>query len=150
VCEVHEEFTIADLLAIRRSFEIPKGHSNRRLYAHWECRREVLREADFYGSTSQIMENIAKRVEEHRLERAFVASECELTSNLAQEFPSVQFWTACSVRCSHMAKVNLRKVLNVIEAIDVGDDLSNYEVTLRPDVIERARAPIQRMLEMSA
>ena len=96
------------------------------------------------------MENIAKRVEEHRLERAFVASECELTSNLAQEFPSVQFWTACSVRCSHMAKVNLRKVLNVIEAIDVGDDLSNYDVTLRPDVIERARAPIQRMLEMSA
>ena len=150
VCEVHEEFKLSDLLAVRESFEIPKGHTRRALYAHWECRREVLREADFYGSTSQIMRDIAKRVEEKRLDRAFVASECELTSNLSQEFPSVQFWTACSVRCSHMAKVSLAKVLDILEAIDTGNSLSDYEVTLCPDVIERARAPIERMLQMSA
>lgn len=150
VCEVHEEFRLSDLLAVRESFVIPKGHGSRVLYAHWECRREVLREADFYGSTSQIMQDIAKRVKENQLERAFVASECELTSNLSQEFPTVQFWTACSVRCSHMAKVNLAKVLHILEAIDAGDSLSDYEVTLSPDVIERARTPIERMLQMSA
>ena len=150
VCEVHEEFRLSDLIAVRESFEIPKGHTSRVLYAHWECRREVLREADFYGSTSQIMRDIAKRVEEKRLDRAFVASECELTSNLSQEFPSVQFWTACSVRCSHMAKVRLAKVLDILEAIDAGNGLGDYEVTLSPDVIERARMPIERMLQMSA
>ena len=150
VCEVHEKFLLSDLLAIRDSFDIPKGHPTRILYAHWECRPEVLQEADFYGSTSQIGQDIAKRVAENRLERAFVASECELTSNLAQEFPTVQFSTACSVRCSHMAKVTLDKVLNVLQALDKGDDLSPHEVTLMPEVIERARTPIERMLELSA
>ncbi len=149
VCEVHEKFTLSDLLSIRESFEIPKGHSKRKLYAHWECRPNVLKEADFYGSTSQIMKDIAGRVAEDTLERAFVASECELTSNLAQEFPKVQFWTACSVRCSHMAKVRIDKIGNILEAIDNGDDLSEYEVTLDPDVIEKARIPIERMLEAS-
>jgi quinolinate synthase len=147
VCEVHERFTLADLLAIRKSFDIPKGHPERILYAHWECIPEVLREADFYGSTSQIRKDIAERVEGNKLERAFIASECELTSNLAQEFPTVQFWTACSVRCSHMAKVTLNKVLNALETLDSGDDLSAHEVTLSPEVIERARTPIERMLE---
>ena len=96
------------------------------------------------------MADIAKRVAEKRLDRAFVASECELTSNLSQEFPSVQFWTACSIRCSHMAKVNLAKVLGILEAIDAGDSVSDYEVTLEPEVIDRARTPIERMLQMSA
>ena len=149
VCEVHERFTLSDLLAIRESFEIPKGHSKRKLYAHWECRPNVLKEADFYGSTSQIMKDIAARVEDNQLERAFVASECELTSNLAQEFPKVQFWTACSVRCSHMAKVRLDKIANILEAIDSGEDLAEYEVTLDPEVIDKARLPIERMLEAS-
>ena len=149
VCEVHERFTLSDLVAIRESFEIPKGHDSRKLYAHWECRPDVLKEADFYGSTSQIMKDIAARVENSQLERAFVASECELTSNLSQEFPQVQFWTACSVRCSHMAKVRLDKIANILEAIDSGDDLGEYEVTLDADIIDKARLPIERMLEAS-
>ncbi len=149
VCEVHEKFTLDDLLAIRESFEIPKGHGHRKLYAHWECRPDVLKEADFYGSTSQIMKDIAERVAANKLERAFVASECELTSNLAQEFPEVQFWTACSVRCSHMARVNLNKIANILEAIDQKDDLSEFEITLSAETINKARAPIERMLEAS-
>ncbi len=149
VCEVHERFTLADLLAVRESFEIPKGHPHRQLYAHWECRPNVLQEADFYGSTSQIMKDIAERVADNGLERAFVASECELTSNLAQEFPNVQFWTACSVRCSHMAKVSLSKIANILEAIDRNEELGEYEVTLPAEVIDKARSPIERMLEAS-
>lgn len=149
ICEVHEGFTLDDLLSIRESFEIPKGHPSRKLYAHWECRPNVLQEADFYGSTSQIMNDIAERVAVNQLERAFVASECELTSNLAQEFPAVQFWTACSIRCSHMARVNLGKIANILEAIDRDEDLSEYEITLNPEVVDKARAPIERMLEAS-
>ena len=149
VCEVHEKFTLDDLLGIRESFEIPKGHSRRKLYAHWECRPDVLKEADFYGSTSQIMKDIAERVAANDLERAFVASECELTSNLAQEFPDVQFWTACSVRCSHMAQVNLGKIANILEAIERDEPLDAYEITLSPEIIDKARAPIERMLAAS-
>ena len=68
------------------------------LYVHWECKPEVLQEADYYGSTTQIRNHIEDRVEEGTLEKAYVASECELTSNLMEEFPTVEFGTACSVR----------------------------------------------------
>ena len=95
------------------------------------------------------MKDIAERVAANQLERAFVASECELTSNLAQEFPDVQFWTACSVRCTHMARVNLYKIANILEAIDQNDDLSEFEITLSSEVIDKARTPIERMLEAS-
>ena len=95
------------------------------------------------------MKDIAERVAANQLERAFVASECELTSNLAQEFPDVQFWTACSVRCSHMARVSLHKIANILEAIDQNDDLSEFEVTLSSEIIDKARTPIERMLEAS-
>ena len=67
-----------------------------------------------------------------------------------EEFPSVQFWTACSVRCSHMARITLEKILPVLEAIDAGGDLAQWEVELPPAVIEAAAAPIQRMMELSA
>jgi quinolinate synthase len=149
ICEVHEQFTLEDLLNIRRSFDIPRGHPHRVIYAHWECRPEVLREADFYGSTTQIRKDIAGRVGEGSLEKAFIASECELTANLAGEFPSVQFWTACTVRCQYMAKVSLEGVLRVLQAIDNHDDISEYEIILDQTTIERARRPIERMLEVS-
>jgi quinolinate synthase len=150
VCEVHEKFTLDDLLDVRKSFEMPKGHPNRLIYAHWECRPAVLREADFYGSTSQISKDIGERVAAGTLERAFVASECELTSNLTQEFPGVQFHTACSVRCQWMAKMTLEGIADILRRIDSGDDLSQYEITLEPEIMEKARLPIEKMLEMSS
>ena len=149
VCEVHETFTLDDLFNVRSSFEMPKGHPRRMIYAHWECNPEVLREADFYGSTTQIRKDIAKRAAAVSLERVFIASECEMTSNLAQEFPGVQFWTACSVRCQHMAKVTLEGVLHVLRVIDEGGDLSEFEINLDPELIEKARKPIELMLELS-
>ncbi len=103
---------------------------------------------DFFGSTSQIRKDIVKRVSEGRLDRAFIASECELTANLAAEFPSVQFSTACSVRCSYMAKITLEKLQGLLRAIDAGDDLSDYEVLMDDAMIEAAKKPIERMLEL--
>ena len=149
VCEVHEKFTLDDLFAVRKSFEMPKGHPTRRIYAHWECRPDVLREADFYGSTSQISRDIAERTAAGKLERAFVASECELTSNLAEEFPGVEFYTACSVRCQWMAKMSLEGVLEVLRGIDQGNDLSEYEVLLDQEIIDSARKPIELMMQLS-
>ena len=149
VCEVHEKFTLDDLFTVRKSFEMPKGHPTRRIYAHWECKPEVLREADFYGSTTQIGRDIAERVAAGKLERAFVASECEFTSNLAAEFPGVEFYTACSVRCQWMAKMSLEVVLKILRGIDQGGDLSEYEVLLEEEIIEGAKKPIELMMQFA-
>jgi len=150
VCEVHEKFTLEDIIAIRESFGIGKNHPKRMMYVHWECKPEVLQEADYYGSTAQIRNDIAKRVEGGNLEKAFIASECELTSNLMEEFPSVEFATACSVRCNHMAKISLDKIKPILEAIDSGADLSKWEVVLSESTIQRASKPIQKMLSLSS
>ena len=150
VCEVHEKFTLEDIIAIRESFGIDKNHLKRMMYVHWECKPEVLQEADYYGSTAQIRNDIAKRVEGGNLEKAFIASECELTSNLMEEFPSVEFATACSVRCNHMAKISLNKIKPILEAIDSGADLSEWEVVLSESTIQRASKPIQKMLSLSS
>jgi quinolinate synthase len=48
-----------------------------------------------------------------------------------------------------MAKVTIDKVLSVMEALDAGSDLSQYEISLGSEVIERARRPIQRMLSFA-
>ena len=150
VCEVHEKFSKEDIIAIRESFGISKDASNAMMYVHWECKPEVLQEADYYGSTTQIRNDIARRVEGGRLEKAFIASECELTSNLMEEFPSVEFATACSVRCNHMAKISLTKIKPILEAIDSGADLSKWEVVLSESTIEKASKPIERMLSLSS
>ena len=150
VCQVHEKFTLEDILSVRRSFGISKEDKSGMLYVHWECKPEVLQEADFYGSTSQIRNDIARRVQRGDLEKAFIASECELTSNMIEEFPTVEFATACSIRCSHMAQISIDKILPIVEAIDSGADLSNWEVTLPEDVIEKAAKPIEKMLSFSS
>ena len=150
VCEVHEKFSKEDIIAIRESFGISKDASNAMMYVHWECKPEVLQEADYYGSTTQIRNDIARRVEGGNLEKAFIASECELTSNLMEEFPSVEFATACSVRCNHMAKISLDKIKPILEAIDSGADLSKWEVVLSESTIKKASKPIQKMLSLSS
>jgi quinolinate synthase len=149
ICEVHEKFSLNDILGMRESFGLVKNHPNRMLYVHWECKPEVLQEADYYGSTTQIRNDIAARVEKGTLEKAFVASECELTSNLMEEFPTVEFGTACSVRCNHMAKISLDKIKPILEAIDSGSDLSKWEVNLSEEIISKAAKPIEKMLSFS-
>jgi len=150
VCEVHEKFSKEDIIAVRESFGISKDNPNAMMYVHWECKPEVLQEADYYGSTTQIRNDIARRVEGGRLDKAFIASECELTSNLMEEFPTVEFATACSVRCNHMAKISLAKIKPILEAIDSGADLSKWEVVLSESTIEKASKPIEKMLSLSS
>ena len=150
VCEVHEKFSKEDIIAIRESFGISEENPNAMMYVHWECKPEVLQEADYYGSTTQIRNDIARRVEGGNLKKAFIASECELTSNLMEEFPSVEFATACSVRCNHMAKISLNKIKPILEAIDSGADLSQWELVLSDSTIKKASKPIEKMLSLSS
>ena len=149
ICEVHEMFTLEDITLVRDSFGIEKENPDGMIYVHWECKPEVLREADFFGSTTQIRKDIAQRVSEGSLKKAFIASECELTSNLMQEFPTVEFWTACYVRCQHMAKVTLKGIHDLLVAIDSGSDLSEYEILIDEEVARRANRSINKMMELS-
>jgi len=135
-CEVHEKFTVEILRDIRRQYNLVKGREDSALLAHWECSPQVLAEADFYGSTSQMAQYIAQHP---KLKRAFLATECEMAANLALEYPHVEFVKSCNMFCQHMRRITLEKILHSLEN-------EVFEITVDPAIAARARQAIDRML----
>ncbi len=135
-CEVHEKLTVADIRRIRREHDIPRGSASAAVLVHWECPPDVLKEADFYGSTSQMIRYIRNHPE---LERVYLGTECEMSANLANEFPSVEFVRTCQIYCQHMRKITLDKIRFSLEN-------EVHEVTVPEDIRRRALVPIERML----
>jgi quinolinate synthase len=137
-CEVHEKFTASHIRDIRKQYDIPRGAHDAAVLVHWECLPEVLEEADFYGSTSQMAGYVKNHAE---LRRVYMATECEMAANLATEFPQVEFVRTCNVFCRHMRRISLEKILHSLEH-------EVYEVEV-PEPIRRASlGAIQRMLSI--
>lgn len=137
-CEVHEKFTPQHLQEIRQQFHLPKNSSDTAVLAHWECKPEVVEEADFCGSTSQMSQYIADRPQ---LKRVFLATECEMAANLSLEFPEVEFVKSCNIFCQHMQKITLEKILHSLQH-------EVHEVHVDPEIAKKAKVAIDRMLEI--
>jgi len=131
-CEVHDKFHAADIRKIREQFEIPRGHPRRAVLVHWECLPEVVREADFCGSTSQM----SRFIRENKPERVFLATECEMSANLQNEFPQTEFIKMCNVYCQHMARITLEKILDALKTED-----PKYEVNVDEELRIQALRP---------
>jgi quinolinate synthase len=130
-CEVHERFTGAELRDYRKQFK------DIVIVAHPECPQDVLKEADFVGSTA----NMVNYVGEAKPERVLLVTECSMSDNVAVEHPNVEFIRPCNL-CPHMKLITLPKIL---------DALTNMEprVEVDPEVAERARLTVERMLAYS-
>jgi quinolinate synthase len=61
--------------------------------------------------------------------------------NLAAQFPDVDMVRACSLRCKHMNLITLEDTLAALRQ-------TRYRVELPPDIILRAKLPIDRMLSI--
>ena len=136
-CEVHDKFTLKDILMVRKQYDIPKGHPKRAVLVHWECRPDVVKEADFCGSTTQM----ANYIKEKKPEKVFLATECEMAANLQLEFPQTEFIRQCNVYCQHMRKITLPKILAALEN-------EEPEVFVDEEIRKKALVPIQRMLKV--
>ncbi len=130
-CEVHERFTGKELRDYRQQF------SDIVIVAHPECPEDVLKEADFVGSTA----NMINYVGEAQPDRVLLVTECSMSDNVAVEHPNVEFVRPCNL-CPHMKLITLPKIL---------DALTNMEprVEVAPEVAERARLSVERMLAIS-
>ena len=137
-CEVHEKFTLKMILDLREQYNMPKGGDESAVLVHWECPPEVLREADFYGSTTQMSNYID---DNPKLKRVYLATECEMAANLSVEYPEIEFVKSCSMFCKHMQMITLEKILYSLEN-------EVYEVTVDPDIAKKALVSINRMLEV--
>jgi quinolinate synthase len=129
-CEVHERFTPQDIRDFRK--HQPGVH----VMAHPECPPDVLREADFVGSTSGMIRHIA----DERPKNVVLVTECSMSDNVAVEFPDVNFVRPCNL-CPHMKRITLPKILQSLQSLSPVVDVA-------PDVIVGARRSMQRMLDI--
>ncbi|HVY70187.1 MAG TPA: quinolinate synthase NadA [Verrucomicrobiae bacterium] len=137
-CYVHVEWTHASITRIRRE------HPDAPLVAHPECTRAVRMLADEVCSTE-------KMVAYCRLNpaRAFIiATEAGMLHRLEKECPGKTFIPAPTDNC-RCNECRFMK-MNTLEKLHDCMERLTPRVELNPDIIRRARAPIERMLEISA
>ncbi len=127
-CEVHERFTPADILQIRSE------NPGITVLAHPECPPEVVDEADYAGSTAQMVDFVDAR----RPLKVALITECSMSDNVAQAYPDVEFIRPCNL-CPHMKRNTLGSIRHALETL-------TNEVTVPADVADRARVAVERML----
>ena len=129
-CEVHERFTAEELVRYRQD---DPGIS---IIAHPECPREVVEVADFAGSTAAMIDYVKK----NQPRRVLLVTECSMADNVAAETPNVEFVRPCNL-CPHMKRITLPKILDSLVYL-------REEVTIDPALAARARASVQRMIDL--
>jgi quinolinate synthase len=127
-CEVHERFTPADIRGFREADPAVA------VLVHPECPPQVVAEADFAGSTTEMQTYIAA----HRPKKAVLVTECSMSDNIAVDFPDISFVRPCNL-CPHMKKITLPNILHALETLTV-------EVDVDGDIAVRARRAVERML----
>ena len=127
-CEVHEQFNDEEINDIR------KNNPGIKIIAHPECPPDVIKASDFAGSTSGMI----KYVKDNQPKKVMMVTECSMSDNVQIDNPNVEFVRPCNL-CPHMKRINLPKILESLM-------LNIYEVKIDQDILEKARLPIERML----
>ncbi|MEM6495569.1 MAG: quinolinate synthase NadA [Pseudomonadota bacterium] len=130
-CEVHERFTGEELNAYR------EAEPGIKIVAHPECPPDVIRAADFTGSTSGMIDY----VKTNRPPKVILVTECSMASNVAAETPDVEFVKPCNL-CPHMKRITLENILDSLVFMQ-------HEVTVDPLVATRARRAVERMVNLT-
>lgn len=138
-CMVHEIFSLEKITKLKNQF--PKA----KMIAHPECEAAVLELADYVGSTSGLL-NYAQK---SHAKEFIVATEAGILHQMNKACPEKLFIAAppnnsCACNdCPHMKLNTLEKLYNCLK-------YEQPEITLPADLIEKAKKPIIRMLELSA
>ena len=130
-CEVHERFTADELEAFRRADPGVK------IIAHPECPPDVIKAADFTGSTAGMIDY----VKSNKPRKVVLVTECSMSSNVAAEAPDTEFVRPCNL-CPHMKRISLEKILDSLVYMQ-------HEVTVDPMVAAKARRAVERMVNLT-
>lgn len=137
-CMVHEIFSQEKIDKLRAQYPGAK------FIAHPECEEHILRQADYIGSTTGLL----KYTIDNQANTFIVATESGIIHQMQKANPGKNFIpappnNACACNdCPHMKLNTLEKLYNAMK-------YELPEIDLPSRVIERARKPIERMLEIS-
>jgi quinolinate synthase len=137
-CVVHETFSVRKLVGLK------ERHPGAVIVAHPECEEAVLAMADFIGSTTALLKYaVASPTKE-----VIVVTEPGILHPMQKQAPDKTFIAAppeanCACNeCPFMRKNTLEKVYLALRDLDPRVDLA-------PELMARARKPIDRMLAAS-
>lgn len=136
-CYVHVEFTHQSIVRIR------KEHPQAPVVAHPECTRAVRLLADEVCSTEKMVDFCRKSPASEFI----IVTESGMLHRLRRELPGKTFipgpTDACACAdCRYMKMNTMEKMVRALETLEP-------RIEFPPDLAERARAPIERMLEWS-
>lgn len=141
-CLVHERFSERELIRIKT--EHPSAH----VIAHPECPEALLNHADYVGSTSGLL----KFTEARPGEGFIVLTEAGILHQMQKRSPGSKFYPVPSaldggacVACNECPYMKL----NTMEKLYLCLRDEEPELTLEPALMEAAKKPLLRMLEMS-
>lgn len=137
-CEVH------DILSAEKIMQMKIENPNATLIAHPECPQPVLILADFVGSTTAML-NYTKNSDSKKF---IVATETGILHQMKKDSPDKEFLIvpadeSCSCNdCAYMK-------LNTMEKIYLALKNEQAEIILPDSIMEKAKAPLIKMLELS-
>ena len=132
-CPSHHQITLEDLLKAKET------HPQATVMVHPECIPEVQDSADYIASTSGMV-RISTEVED---EEFLIGTEIGLLHRLEKEAPGKKFYPISTTAvCPQMKMCTLEKIEAALES-------EQPEVVLPPEIMEKARKPIERMLALS-
>ena len=82
-----------------------------------------------------------KWVKDNQPSKVLLVTECSMSDNVAVEAPNVEFVRPCNL-CPHMKRITLPKILDTLV-------LLKEEVIIDPAIAERARASVERMINLN-
>lgn len=137
-CMVHELFSMEKITRLK------ERHKDALVIAHPECEEPVLKQADFIGSTTQLL-NFTRK---NKSNIFIVATETGILHQMRQQSPDKTFIpappdNACACNdCPHMK-------LNTLEKLYLCMKYELPEITMEEELRIAAKKPIDRMLALS-
>lgn len=138
-CMVHIIFSLEKITKLKEQ------HPEAKFIAHPECEEEILEISDFIGSTTALL-NYTIDSEQTEF---IVATESGILHQMQKASPNKTFIPAppnnsCACNdCEYMKLNTLEKLYNCLK-------YEQPEIILPPELIEKAKTPILRMLDISA
>ena len=140
-CSVHQLFTPEDIDFYREKYE------GILVAVHPECTPEVVKKADFVGSTSQIIQYVQNLKPNQKV---VVGTEFNLVNRLRKPHNGIQntfVLSSTKPECPTMNETTLQDVLSVLEALESGKPYN--EILLSQEVAIKAKKALDKMLELS-
>jgi len=137
-CQVHDMLTIENILKLKTN------HPKAKIIAHPECKGQILNIADFVGSTTAMLNYTLK----DDANEYIVATETGIIHQMKKNRPNKSFYVVTTEETCACNDCPFMK-LNTMEKLYECLKNEQPEINLSQDLIEKAKKPLLKMLDIS-